>query len=58
LRDKDRTTYAINTIGTAIQPKQMAETRPTAAKISSGNSFLKETSLNLNAIIGSVEAIK
>ena len=45
-------------MGTAIQPKQMAETRPTATKISSGNSFLKETSLNLNAIIGSVETIK
>jgi hypothetical protein len=42
LRDKDRTTYAINTMGTAIQPKQIAETRPIATKISRGNSFLKE----------------
>jgi hypothetical protein len=42
LRDKDRTTYAIKIIGTAIQPKLMAETRPTATKISSGSNFLKE----------------
>ena len=30
-------------MGTAIQPKQIAEKMPIATKISSGNSFLKET---------------
>lgn len=45
-------------MGTAIQPKLIAEISPIAAKISSGSSFLNEISLNLKAIIGSVETIK
>lgn len=45
-------------MGTAIQPKLIAEISPIAIKIRSGSSFLNEIWLNLKAIIGSVETIK
>ena len=45
-------------MGTAIQPKQMAAITPITTKMSSGSSFLNETTLYLKAIIGSVDTIK